>query len=100
MSFEDRATSLVRTKHNEAELGGKIDPDYLDNQRVSVKLSNGSYRIFIMPKTLTVRLGDTVVVQSLYKNVNRACEYIPPLVTSDLGPASDNDISSTQSADH
>jgi len=100
MAFEDRATSLARTKRNEAELGGKIDPDFIDNQRVNVRLSSGSYHIFIVPRTMAVRLGDAVAVQSLYKNVNRACEYIPPLVTSDLGPAPDKDSPTTASADH
>lgn len=100
MAFEDKATSLARIKHNEAEVGGQIDPDFIDNQRVNVRLGDGSYHIFIVPKSLAVRLGDAVATQSLYKNVNRTCQYIPPLVTSDFGPAPDKDSSATKTADH
>lgn len=89
MSFEDRATSLARIQRTEAQSGGKIDPDYIDNQRVAVRMMGGRYQVFLVPKTMTVHLGDRVTVQGGYRNINLPCNYIPNLITADLGPMPD-----------
>ncbi len=91
VSFEDPATSLARLKRTEARLGASIDPDYRDNPRVEVRIEggryNGQYGVFIVPRSIQVHLGDRVRVQNGYRNVNLPCNYVPNLVTADLGPA-------------
>lgn len=86
LSFEDHATSLARIKMTEARAGGQIDPDYVDNQRVTLRMGNGSYQIFLVPRTMHVNLGDRVMIQGGYRNINLPCNYIPNLITADLGP--------------
>lgn len=86
LSFEDRATSLARIKMSQAQAGGLIDPDYIDNQRVTLHMANGSYRVFLVPRTMHVNLGDRVMVQGGYRNINLPCNYVPNLITTDLGP--------------
>jgi hypothetical protein len=86
MSFEDHATSLARIKMTEARAGGQIDPDYVDNQRVTLHMGNGSYQVFLVPRTMHVNLGDRVMVQGGYRNINLPCNYVPNLITTDLGP--------------
>lgn len=87
MSFEDRATSLARIQRSQADSGAKIDPDYIDNQRVTVRLPNGNYHVFLVPKTMHVSVGDVVTMQSNYRNVNLPCNYVPNLIVADLGSA-------------
>ena len=90
ISFEDRATSLARISRTEAQNGGKIDPDYIDNLRVTVRLTNGRYQVLLVPKTMTVHPGDRVMVQGGYRNINLPCNYVPNLITADLGSAPQN----------
>jgi hypothetical protein len=90
MGFEDRATSLARIQKTEANAGGKIDPDYVDNQRVTVRMGNGRYQVFLVPKSMQVHTGDRVTVQDGYRNLNLPCNYVPNLITADLGPAPGN----------
>lgn len=90
MSFEDRATSMARIQVTQAHAGGQIDPDYIDNQRVTVRLVDGEYRVFLVPKTMQVHAGDRVNGQGSYRNINLPCSYIPNLITADLGPAPEN----------
>jgi len=44
VSFEDHATSLARIPRAEAEIGGQIDPAFVDNQRVAVRRATGRPR--------------------------------------------------------
>jgi hypothetical protein len=81
----DRAIALVDRTQQQA--GGKIDPDYIDNQRVTVRLDNGGRATVLIPKPMSVRLGDRVTVQGAYRNAQLPCNYIPNLVTADLGPS-------------
>jgi phosphatidylserine decarboxylase len=90
LSFEDRATSLARIQFTESQSNGKIDPAYIDNQRVTVRMSNGQYHVFLVPKTLTVQAGDRVTFQGGYRNINLPCNYVPNLITADMGPAPQN----------
>src|SRR4051812_16203460 len=87
VSFEDHATSLARIQLTQAHNGGQIDPDYVDNQRVTVELRSGQYVVFLVPKTMQVQVGDRVNVQGGYRNINLPCNYVPNLITADLGPA-------------
>ena len=85
--FENRSISLARIQLTEQTVGGKIDPDYVDNLRVDVHLDSGRDIVFLVPKALAVRVGDRVTVQGGYRNAALPCNYIPNLITADLGPA-------------
>lgn len=88
VGFEDRATSLARIKLTEANTGGPIDPAYIDNQRVTVRLMNGNYRVLLVPTTMQVQVGDRIRFQGGFRNMSLPCNYVPNLITADLGPAS------------
>jgi hypothetical protein len=87
LSFEDRAISLSRIPLTQASVHGQIDPAYVDNVRVNVKLDSGRAEVFLVPKSLAVKVGDRVSVQGLYRNYSLPCNYIPGQVVADLGPA-------------
>jgi hypothetical protein len=87
VSFEDRVTSLARIPRAEADIGGHIDPSFIDNQRVVVRMSDGLAEIFLTPRTMPVNLGDRVTIQGIYRNAQLPCNYVPPLITADMGPA-------------
>jgi hypothetical protein len=105
IGFEDHATSLARIPRSEASAGGRIDPAYIDNLRVRVRFDSGQVVVLILPKTLTVRAGDRVTAQSGYRNAALPCNYIPNLITADLGPvpppdpAGAHEVQTYQSAD-
>jgi hypothetical protein len=84
--FEDRAASLARISVTESQSGGKIDPDYIDNQRVIVHRNNGRNQVFIVPKGMVVNVGDRVTLQDGYRNMALPCNYIPIQIASDIGP--------------
>ncbi len=87
VGFEPPAISLARIKTTEREWGGLIDPDYIDNPRVAVRLRDGAVQVFLEPKSIPVHVGDRVTVQNAFRNLNLPCDYVPPLITADLGPA-------------
>ena len=87
VAFEDHATSLARIQLTQRQNGGLIDPDYIENLRVHVLLGNGDMRVLIVPRTMQVHAGDMITCQGGYRNLNLPCNYVPNLVTSDLGPA-------------
>ncbi len=87
VGFEPPAISLARIKTTEREWGGLIDPDYIDNPRVAVRLRDGAVQVFLEPKSIPVHVGDRVTVQNAFCNLNLPCDYVPPLITADLGPA-------------
>jgi hypothetical protein len=86
LAFESRAISLARIPVAQQQFGGKIDPDYVDNQRVLVRLDTGKMIVYLQPRTLALRIGDRVSVQSDHRNPALPCNYIPNLITADLGP--------------
>ncbi len=87
MGFEDHALSLARIQFTEANSGGRIDPDYVENQRVTVRRENGQVGVFIVPKGMSVQIGDRVLLQNGYRNMTLPCNYVPVQVASDIGPA-------------
>jgi hypothetical protein len=87
VAFENRSVSLARIKGVERTFGGTIDPAYINNQRVIVRMPNGQEQVMLQPDTVTVRPGDRVTMQDSYKSPTLPCSYIPNLITGDLGPA-------------
>lgn len=85
--FESRAASQARIKVTEAHAGGQIDPAYINNQRVIVHLPNGKGQVLLLPAGMSVSIGDRVALQGGYRNMNLPCNYVPNLITADLGPA-------------
>jgi hypothetical protein len=88
-SFVDPATSMAQIKMIEAQAGGRIDPAYIDRQRIRARADNGSSYFFFVPPTLEVHVGDRVILQGWYRNENLPCNYVPNYVISNLGPADD-----------
>jgi hypothetical protein len=88
-SFIDHATAQAMIGRTQTQAGGKIDPDYVDNLRVAVRMDDGSRATVLIPKAMAVRIGDRVAVQSSYRSAKLPCNYVPNLVTIDLGPAPD-----------
>ena len=87
MSFYDQATALNMIQVTQAQNHGKIDPDYVDNLRVQLRLPNGKPLVALVPKSMTVHVGDRVTFQGGYRVANLPCNYIPSLLTADLGNA-------------
>jgi hypothetical protein len=87
MSFYDQATALNMIQVTQAQNHGKIDPDYVDNLRVQLRLPNGKPLVALVPKSMTVHVGDHVTFQGGYRVANLPCNYIPSLLTADLGNA-------------
>jgi hypothetical protein len=83
--FEDRADSLARIPQSEKALGGKIDPAYTDIPRVIVNLDSGQSTVFAVPSTMVVHVGDRVTAQGIGRSPKLGCNYIPYLITADLG---------------
>jgi hypothetical protein len=75
--------ALIQT--TQRKIGGLIDPDYADNQRVNVGLDGGVVRLVLVPKTMQVHIADTINWQEGYRNAKLPCNYIPALITADLG---------------
>ena len=80
LGFEDRTTSLVRIKQTQAMLHGEIDPTYIYNQRIIVRLDNGQTRALILPEGMQVHAGDRVQAQDTYRNPALPCHYVPNLI--------------------
>jgi hypothetical protein len=86
IGFEDHALSLARIQLTEANVGGMIDPNYVENQRVTVRRNNGQEGVFIVPKGMSVQVGDRVILQNGYRNTALPCSYVPVQIASDIGP--------------
>jgi hypothetical protein len=86
VGFEDHAMSLARIRVTEANVRGLIDPDYIENQRVIVRSGSGQEGVFIVPKGMSVQIGDRVILQDGYRNFALPCNYIPVQIASDIGP--------------
>jgi hypothetical protein len=67
---------------------GAIDPAYAARTAVNVRLDSGIDQTGRLPPGVTPHVGDRVTMQGWYRNVALPCNYIPNLVTADLGPAS------------
>ncbi len=87
VGFENPSISYARIKKTEQRWGGQIEPDYIDNPRVAVRLPDGKTEVFLEPKSIPVHIGDRVRVQDAYRNLNLPCTYVPPLISVDVGPA-------------
>jgi hypothetical protein len=86
--IEDPLVSSRRIHGIEVATGGNIDPNYATTLRVVVQPSGGGQSFTpALPPGLVVHVGDRVIVTSGYRNMNLPCNYVPPHVTSDLGPA-------------
>jgi hypothetical protein len=97
-SFIDHDTAQALIGRTQAQAGGRIDPDYVDNLRVAVRMDDGSRATVIVPKAMAVRIGDRVAVQGSYRSAQLPCNYIPNLVTTDLGPAPESALAQVASA--
>src|SRR5262249_11539689 len=84
--FYDRAAALAMIQTTQAQVHGKIDPNYIDNLRVNIRLPGGNPLVARVQKNRTVHGAAGVAFQSAFRNPNLPCTYIPPLTTADNGP--------------
>jgi hypothetical protein len=88
LSFVDAATSMAQIRGIQAQVGGLIDPAYIDKPRIRAVLDNGdATHFYFVPEPLQVHVGDRVIVQGWYRNENLPCNYVPNIVIGNLGPA-------------
>ncbi|HZZ30850.1 MAG TPA: hypothetical protein VFE10_02565 [Phenylobacterium sp.] len=85
--IEDPQVSLRRIRGIELRTGGAIDPSYVATLRVIVQSPAGLRLTPALPPGLVVHVGDRVTVMSGERNAGLPCNYVPPHVTADLGPA-------------
>jgi hypothetical protein len=83
-----RGTARAEIPLRQAQQGGAIDPQYIDDQRVLVRQSGGRMRPFDLAAGVSVHLGDHVALQNSYRSKALTCAYVPVMITADLGPAS------------
>lgn len=69
----------------EAHARGRIDPAYVDLQRIVVDL-DGHHNIITVPRAMTVKLGDRVATEEGHRSHGAECRWVPNLVTDDFGP--------------
>ena len=41
----------------------------------------------VLPPGMNAQIGDRIAFNGIHRDPNAACSYIPPLLTSDAGPA-------------
>jgi hypothetical protein len=70
----------------QAQVQGLIDPAYADRSAVVVHLDSGRDQVGRALPGVEVHVGDRVTLQGLYRNTALPCNYIPNLITADLGP--------------
>jgi hypothetical protein len=88
IGFQDPAAARAEIPLRQAQQGGAIDPQYIDDQRVLVRQSGGRMRPFDLAAGVSVHLGDHVALQNSYRSKALTCAYVPVMITADLGPAS------------
>jgi len=80
MSFVTDQQVLAITKIAEAQMGAKESPAYLPLKRVAVSVSwqNQNFRTMAaIPEHMIVKVGDTVELNSRYRDPSLPCNFIP-----------------------
>jgi hypothetical protein len=78
--------SRANIDNAQAAAHGSIDPAYTNRVAVGVRLDSGLNQVGRLPPGLVAHVGDRVAMQTWYKNTALPCNYIPNMVTADLGP--------------
>jgi len=66
------------TRSVEVQLGTKVNPAYLPLKHVWVSWQNGSsVTMAAVPEHMSVKIGDTVELDSRYRDPNLPCHFIP-----------------------
>ena len=86
-AFINPTESAVLLQQTEQQRGARIDPAYRNDPRVILRGDNGQLGRFTVPPGVHVALGDRVMVQSPFRNTALPCNFVPALITADLGPA-------------
>jgi hypothetical protein len=73
---------LAITRSVEAQLGTKVNPAYLPLKHVWVSFQNGSQRTMAaVPEHMSVKIGDSVGLNSRYRDQTLPCHFIPWTIT-------------------
>jgi hypothetical protein len=84
MAFQTPASARADIPRRKAQLGGAIDPRYLDDLRAAVRQDDGWVQAFDVPQGLTVKAGERVMLHGSYRSTASPCSYIPALVGADV----------------
>lgn len=79
--------ALAITRNVEAEVGIKENPAYPPLKRAVVRLGSGNpppWTMAVIPVFLSVKIGDTVLVDSRYRDPTLPCHFIPWVIESVL----------------
>jgi hypothetical protein len=70
--------TIQRTQRN---MGGLIDPEYVSNIRVLVRVDGRRQVVGVLvPGNMTVKLGEHVMYMTAHRNAALPCNYIPNLI--------------------
>jgi hypothetical protein len=77
----DTATASRTLAATEAKVGAPIDHAYLDNLRAEIRMPDGQYTTVLIPRDMTVAVGDRVAFNGSYRSPDLPCSYVPSLAT-------------------
>jgi len=91
IGIEPMLQAQRRLRANELAVGGPISPGFAMTARLIVRMDGGGpgapSQIVVLPPGMNARIGDRIAFNGIHRDPDAACSYIPPLLTSDAGPA-------------
>jgi hypothetical protein len=89
--FEAPARAQQRMRNNQLAVGGPINPIFALAPRMVVRMDGASPgapdQIVVLPPGMSARIGDRISFNSIHRDPDAACAFIPPLLTTNAGPA-------------
>jgi hypothetical protein len=80
----DTPAAMALLAKTEAQIGGPIDPVYLNNQRAVIRMLDGRQATVLIPLEMSVGVGDRITFQGSYRSPYLPCSYVPNLATRKL----------------
>jgi hypothetical protein len=80
LQFLSHTASVTRLMDTEHRTGGTIDPAYVNNQRVLVRISPSKGVVAVVPAGMQVQLGEVVTFIPGHAEPDNPCVYIPNLL--------------------
>jgi hypothetical protein len=92
VGYEGTLAAQQRMFANERAMGGPITPAFANTPRAIVHTDGSAPdaggQIVVVPPGMTVGIGDHITFNNAHRDASIPCGFLPPLVTSDSGPAS------------
>jgi hypothetical protein len=84
VAFVSKQKAATLIMHTESLAHAQIDPDYVDNQRVVLRLSSGRRAVVLVPHDMTVTIGEAVTFTPGHASRGDKCLYVPNLIDEGL----------------